>query len=79
MPLIPDGRTRQGKAAAADLLAADIPAPGVIHAADQFDEEIADMLLAAAERMGPVRVVRADGTTVVFTPAPTTTEGPRFL
>lgn len=74
----PDARYREGKAAWADLQRADLPAAEVIHATSTDDADIAVMLLSAAERMGPVKIVRHDGT-VVFTPAPTTTEGPRFL
>ncbi|MEE2040098.1 hypothetical protein Q8791_23045 [Nocardiopsis sp. CT-R113] len=64
-----------GQAAFDDLNRMEAPAPEVINATSTPDMETAYMVLAAAERMGPIEVTRHDGTTVVFTPAPT--KGPR--
>lgn len=74
----PNEYRNAGQSAFDDLDRMEPPGAEVIHATSTHHEDIADMLLAAAERMGPVKVIRPDGTTVVFTPAPTTTEGPRY-
>ncbi|WP_160051209.1 hypothetical protein [Nocardiopsis sp. FR26] len=75
--LRPHGNYREGKAAGNDLVHADIPRAEEIHANLADDMEIADKLLAAAERMGAIVVTRRDGSQVVFTPAPTS-PGVRF-
>ncbi|MFE7462334.1 hypothetical protein ACWFMI_24900 [Nocardiopsis terrae] len=74
----PNEYRNAGKDAFDDLDRMEALGAEIIHATSTHHEDIADMLLAAAERMGPVRVITRHGNTVVFVPAPTTTTGPRF-